>query len=85
MKKGIQLLLMALAGVIVLAVTLVVFFVGFISFRKAEIDYVALTFVLVSELLFFIGAALLAGTSQNKVFTRSGVMTALALYWVSPL
>lgn len=82
LNKASQLLLMIIADIIVLAVTLIIFFVGF-GFNKTNFDYIALLFVLLSELLLFAGSAVVSRNVFNSVFLRSGVLTTLSLYWIA--
>ena len=82
MKKWLQLLLLALTGIVILAVTLVVFFVGFWYSKKTGIDYLALAFVLIAEAALFVGVGMAVTNSRDRVFARAGVISTLGLYWL---
>ena len=82
MNKAIQSALILAADFVVLAVTLVIFFVGFGFYEKTAIDYVGLGFVVFSELAFFIGAHATGRVQYNRVFVRVGVIATLSVYWV---
>jgi len=82
LNKASQLLLMIIADIIVLAVTLIIFFVGF-GFSKTSFDYIALLFVLLSEVMLFAGSTVVSRNVFNSVFLRSGVLTTLSLYWIA--
>ncbi|WP_411677498.1 hypothetical protein [Caproicibacter sp.] len=84
MSKTARYILLALAC-IVLFVTLIVFFVGFGFSQKSLIDYVALTFVLISEVSFFIGTAPANKTNKNKLPLTAGVSTTLGIYWLTSI
>jgi signal transduction histidine kinase len=82
LSKTVRYRLLALIGMIVLFTTLTVFFVGFSSSQKSLIDYVALMFVLISEVSFFIGTALANKTNPNKLFLTAGIFSTLGIYWL---
>lgn len=82
MNKSSQLILMIIADIIVLAVTLIIFFVGF-GFNKTNYDYIAFLFVVLSELMLFVGSAIVSRNTLNSLFLRSGVLTTLSLYWMA--
>lgn len=70
-------------GLIVIVVTLVVFFAGFSKVEKATLDYLALMFILISEIALFAGLTLLNNkSSMNKVMVNSGVISTLVIYWI---
>lgn len=72
---------MATADVIILFVTLIVFFVG-LPYPKTVVDITSLLFVLLSEAALFCGTALVGSVVKNKVFITAGVTTSLVLYWL---
>lgn len=84
MKHRSKLLLNGLIGVIVIAATLVIFFAGFNNAQKQTIDYLSLTFVLISEVALFGAMLALIGfnNSTNKVVLCSGILSALVIYWL---
>lgn len=85
MKHQHKLLLNGLIGLIVIIITLVVFFVGFsVNAPKQTIDYLALLFVLISEIaLFGVTLVLIAHKDAgDKLFVHSGVMSILVIYWL---
>lgn len=69
---------------ILVAVTLVVFFVGFSKGHKTRFDYIGLMFVLISEFALFIGFILLSinNAFMNKALIRAGISTTLSGYWI---
>lgn len=82
-NKALQIVLFLLADLIILSVTLIVFFIGFGNAPRMPVDYAALTFVLISEGMLFIGAALSWQIKFHRIFFRSGTITILTLYWVA--
>lgn len=80
-----KLFLNGLIGLIVIAVTLVVFFFGFsVNIQKQTIDYLALLFVLTSEVVLFgVMMVLIANkNSGDQIFLHSGLMSTLTIYWL---
>lgn len=76
--------LTSLIGLVIIAATLIIFFVGFKITEKQTIDYLALTFVLVSEIVLFCTLFILDSFKNiaNKVFLYSGIMSTLILYLI---
>ena len=70
--------------VIVMAITLVIFFIGFGNEQRTAFEYTALLFVLASEISLFSGLSFLASNPghRNKVLIRSGIVTTLSGYWI---
>lgn len=71
-------------GVIVIIITLVLFFVGFEKVEKNSLDYLALMFILVSEVALFAGLILLIinEAPMSSIIIRSGVISTLSIYWL---
>lgn len=70
-------------SLIVIVVTLVVFFAGFSKVEKTTLDYLALMFILISEIALFAGLHLLNNKySMNKVMINSGAISTLVIYWI---
>lgn len=71
-------------GVIVIIITLVLFFVGFEKVEKTNLDYLALMFILVSEVALFTGLILLIinEAPMSSIIIRSGVISTLSIYWL---
>jgi len=70
-------------GAIVTIFTIAAFFL--LGFERLAIHWWALTFLLLSEIIFFggiMGLSLLKG-DHNKVFLRTGISTALFLYLIA--
>jgi hypothetical protein len=85
MNKSSRRLITGLIGLIVISVTLVGFFIGFGNGQKENIDYIALVFVLISELVLF-GMMIFIDNFKNKangLFLHSGIISALVLYWIA--
>lgn len=71
-------------GVIAIIITLVLFFVGFEKVEKNSLDYLALMFILVSEVALFAGLILLIinEAPMSSIIVRSGVISTLSIYWL---
>lgn len=71
-------------GVIAIIITLVLFFVGFEKVEKNSLDYLALMFILVSEVALFAGLILLIinEAPMSSIIIRSGVISTLSIYWL---
>lgn len=71
-------------GLIVIIITLVVFFVGFQKVEKTNLDYLALMFILLSEVALFIGLVILLTNEapMSSIIIRSGVISTLSIYWL---
>lgn len=69
---------------IILAITLVFFFVGFSQNERTIFDYTGLVFVLISECALFTGLILLSinNTYMKTAFVRAGMITTLSGYWI---
>ncbi|MBU5437295.1 hypothetical protein KQI42_04700 [Tissierella sp. MSJ-40] len=70
-------------GLIIVIATLVIFFIGFSDKGRETIDYVALCFVLISEIALFGGLILILNCkmTMSKAFIRSGIISTLVIYW----
>lgn len=70
-------------GLIVCAVTWVAFLVGYTNEQKDTLDYVALTFVLIAEVVLFSGLILILHyqDKMSKVLVTGGLISTLLLYW----
>lgn len=78
MKKNVSYIL----GSIFIAVTLCIFFL--VNFEKTVVSYVALSFLLLSEIMLFVGIALTGKVDvTNKVFLRSGTIGVLTFYVIA--
>jgi hypothetical protein len=71
-------------GLIVFIVTLVVFFLGYSNHPKEIIDWLGLTFVLISEIIFFgsMTVILIRKYTSSQMLLLSGVISALFIYWI---
>lgn len=71
-------------GLIVIIITLVVYFVGFSSEIRKTIDIAALCFVLISEVAFFAGLIITLNYKEimSKTYLSSGVISSLFIYLV---
>lgn len=71
-------------GVIVIIITLVVFFVGFEKVEKSNLDYLALMFILLSEAALFTGLIflLISEAPMSSIIIRSGIISTLSIYWL---
>lgn len=69
---------------IIIMVTLVVFFLGFSQNERTNFDYVGLIFVLISEFALFAGLILLSvdNSYMKTAFIRAGIITTLSGYWI---
>lgn len=69
-------------GVIVIAATISIFFLG--MYDKVRIDWLILTFILISEIALFLGVIITAmqNSPTNKVLIRSGIISTLFIYWI---
>lgn len=69
---------------IIMAIVLVVFFIGFSNVSKTRFDYIRLTFVLISVVVLFTGFTLLSmnSDSKNKTLIRVGIGTTLSGYLI---
>lgn len=72
-------------GLIVFIVTLVVFFVGYGNHPKEIIDWLALTFVLISEIALFssITVILTRKYTSSQMLLVSGIISALSICWIA--
>lgn len=72
-------------GSIIIAVTLVIFFVGFSAGEKTALHWLSLTFVLIAEVALTAGLVVMPlnqpGSSANLV--KMGVLTTLVIYFVA--
>jgi hypothetical protein len=84
MNKSSRRIITGLIGLIVISATLVAFFVGFGNGQKESIDYMALAFVLISELVLFVMIISIDNfkNKANGLFLYSGVISALVVYWI---
>lgn len=85
MNKRMRLISNLAIGFIVIAVTLVIFFMGFPKDARETLDYAALTFILISEAALFTGLTLLLfhELSESRVLIRSGIISTLLIYWIA--
>lgn len=72
-------------GLAIIAITLVLFLVGFSYTEKTAVDWLAMSFVLVSEVLLITGLVLLPvyKTKIKAALVSSGVYSALFAYWLT--
>lgn len=85
MNNSLRRIITGIIGLIIISATLVVFFMGFGNGQKENIDYAALIFVIISEIVLF-GTMILIDDFKNKsngLFLNSGVISALVLYWIA--
>ena len=83
MSKRMQGILSLVVGLIIIGITLVVYFVGFSSEPKSTIDWVGLVFVLLAEVLFIAGMSLInANIKNSSEVIKVGIISALFFYWV---
>ena len=82
-KNGV--LAIGVCGLIVIAFSLAVFFLR--DIERISTNIWALTFLLLSELVFFGGLIGLrfTGAKYNKTFAKAGITTALVLYFIATL
>lgn len=85
MKRQSKLILNGIIGLIVIIATLAIFFLGINKLQKETIDFLSLTFVLISEIVLFgvITVLFLLNGKVNKVFLRSGIISAAVTYWIA--
>lgn len=74
-------------GAVILALTMIIFFVGFGINHKETIDYLALIFILISEVVVFISANFMVSfyDYRNKTFVFSGAIGTLFLYMTTTI
>ncbi len=83
-KKSYRALSIGIIGLIIIAVTLSIFFL--LSFEKIAISWWALSFVLLAEIALLVGLEILVIDKHlNKVFVSSGVSSVLFLYFVATI
>ncbi|SCY91272.1 hypothetical protein [Alkaliphilus peptidifermentans] len=84
MKKSNKLAAYVGICLIIIAITLVTFFVGFSKDDRTSFDYAGLVFVLISEFALFAGLFLLTINDRytKTTFIRAGITTALSGYWI---
>lgn len=72
-------------GLIVFIITLVVFFLGYTSYVKEAVDWLALTFVLISEIALFGGITviLIRKNTSSQMLIMSGIISTLFIYWIA--
>lgn len=72
-------------GLTIFIVTLVLFFLGYTSHPKESIDWLALIFVLVSEIALFGGTTviLIRKYTNSQMLLISGIISILFIYWIS--
>ncbi|MBC2579426.1 hypothetical protein [Clostridium sp. DJ247] len=72
-------------GLIVFIVTLVVFFLGYTNHPKETIHWLALTFVLISEIVLFGGTTvtLIRKYTSSQMLLVSGIISTLSIYWIA--
>ena len=85
MQNKIGVLLTGIIGLIVILFTVTAFFL--MEIEKTPLNFWALAFLLLSEIVLFTGLICLrfAGINQNKVFLRSGIISALFMYFFATL
>lgn len=85
MTKEMRALLQSSIGIVIVALTLVIFFVNLNNLGKLSIDYWALSFLLSSEITFFAGILFvsLRRDSENKLFINIGIITTVTLYMIA--
>lgn len=84
MNNKTKLLLNIFMGLIVIVMTLLIFFLGFSKQTKIFIDYISLIFVIFSEVILFGGMSLVlySRVRVNKLIMRAGVISTLFLYLI---
>ncbi|AFL99035.1 hypothetical protein Desde_0582 [Desulfitobacterium dehalogenans ATCC 51507] len=85
MNKNINFFYSLLIGLIVLAVTFIIFFLGVDN--KSSLDWVSLAFVLIAEIALFGGITLLAiqPSSSRQIILRTGIISVFSMYWLFTL
>jgi len=85
MQKGIGIKSLALIGILVIALTLAVFFL--LEIATVTVNVSALVFLLLAEVVLFGGliGIQFSGANHSRVFLASGLTGALLLYFVSTL
>jgi hypothetical protein len=71
----------AAVGIVVVVVTLVVFFAGFGAQAQTGIGWWSLGFLLFSEVALFLSIILIGRGTGSPVIIRTGVVTTLSVYW----
>ncbi len=82
MGKTVKTLVFSAVGIAVVAVTLVVFFVGYGARTVPLIAWWSLAFLLFSELALFISVILVCSGSGSAAIMRTGIITTFCIYWV---
>ncbi len=85
MDKRIKVFSNIAIGIMVIIITLVVFFVGFEKVEKSNLDHLALMFILLSEVALFTGLILLliSEAPMSSIIIRSGLMSLAAIISIS--
>lgn len=85
MNKNIVQWLSAIIGIIVITVTILVFFI--LGFEKSTANYISFGFLIFSEIVCFLGGLICSNVNDitNKVFLRSGSLSVLSLYFIGAL
>lgn len=84
MNKSIKIYPILSIGFIVIATTLVIFFLGDSIFDKTILEWLSLAFVVLSEIALFAGITItsLQVSPTNKMLIRSGMISTLFIYWL---
>ncbi len=71
-------------GLIIIAITLILYFVGFSSTEKTTLSWVAFLFVLIAEIALICGLILMNFRikSLNETLLKAGILSSLSIYFV---
>lgn len=85
MKRNYKALSIGCIGVIVIGVTLAMFFL--LSFEKTQASWLAFVFIMISEIVLFAGmeALVFIDNLSNKLFIRLGTIVVLSLYFAATI
>ncbi len=84
MSSKVKMWLTLVIGLIIIAITLVLFLLGFSDTEKTALNWLAMSFMLISEVLLIAGLMLLPVYIKNTsgTFASSGVYSTLFGYWL---
>lgn len=85
MNKNVVRLLSGIVGLVVVAVTILTFFI--FGFDKSTANYISLGFLIFSEVVCFLGEFITSKINSitNKMFLRSGTTGVLTIYFIGSL